>query len=130
MRATETLMRMDLRRRRAQLLMHMVMDAVDPFLCDHDPEIGNPRRRLHDALFRTFMEQGVEVLTDHEREQHGLPARGPDGWTTEELVELERKRLEALARPLAPLIVTREMLADVSVSGKLSLHPIDDRTSG
>jgi hypothetical protein len=95
MSATDQMLRIDLRRRRAEVLCHGVMQAIDPYL-DRDAS----RRDIYEALMKLFHQEGVEVLSDYDRQQYGLPPRGPDGWTVEEIVALEEKRLEMLRRPL------------------------------
>ena len=54
-----------------------------------------------DCLTDLLMEKGLEVISDYDREQAGLPRRGPDGWTADELVALEKSRLEMLFRPFS-----------------------------
>ncbi len=49
-----------------------------------------------EALFKLFYESGSEIVTDADRQICGLPPRGPDGWTLEEIVELERRRHEIM----------------------------------
>jgi hypothetical protein len=92
--ATDAMMRLDLRRRRAMGLTAAVLrelpDHCDPHRWKED---------VHDALMRVFAGEGVEVLTDYDRTTLGLPPRGPDGWTPEELLALERRHLELLTRP-------------------------------
>jgi hypothetical protein len=63
-----------------------------------------PHRDVSDQLMQTLMSVGVEFLTDHDREQAGMPPRGPDGWTLDELMALEKARLEHMMRP-PPLMV-------------------------
>lgn len=106
MNATEMSMRMNLRQRRAQILAAHVMEKLRGHL--YEDRERDTLRDVHDILMQTFMEQGVEVLTDYDREQNGLPARGPDGWTTEELLALERRRLEILTRPMPAMIITEK----------------------
>lgn len=94
--------RINLRRARADSVAARLLQEIAPYLKDDDRE---PWRRLaSEAMIKLLCDEGVEVLTDHERERLGLPARGPDGWTAEELVALEQQRLEVLSRPLfAPI---------------------------
>lgn len=91
--------RVDLRRRRAESLAHTIFSQLQHYI---------PRANEREAfkeLLAVLEQQGVEVLTDQLREDAGLPARGPDGWTVDELLELEKKRLELISRPLAPVTV-------------------------
>jgi hypothetical protein len=103
MNATEMSMRMNLRQRRAQVLAAHVMEKLRGHL--YEDRDRDTLRDVHEILMQEFMAQGVEVLTDYDREQYGLPPRGPDGWTMEELLALERRRLEILTRPLAPMVI-------------------------
>lgn len=99
--ATEGMKRIQLRQRRAEVMVHGIMREIEPFLRD-EPRI---LRDLYERLLSLFLAEGVEVLTDETRREAGLPPRGPDGWTAEELRALEQARLEALKRPLQPLFV-------------------------
>jgi hypothetical protein len=47
-------------------------------------------RQVSRVLFEVLVATGAEVLTDHDRHDLGLPPRGPDGWTVEELRASER----------------------------------------
>lgn len=87
--------RPDLRRRRAERLVAAIMHEAYK-----NPALDEVYRDMADVLIKVLSEEGVEVLTDYDREQCGLPARGPDGWTIDEIVALERRRLEVLTRPL------------------------------
>lgn len=98
--ATESMLRIDLRRNRAQQFTAMVMNTIAQHVDDREQ-----MRCIHDDLFKLMHDHGVEVLTDAARHEAGLPARGPDGWTAEELIALEKKRLEMLSRPLSPIFV-------------------------
>lgn len=83
----------DMRRVRAQNLMGSIMQEISPFLQD------DQRRDVHEAIYTLLWRKGVEVLTDHERHALGLPDRGNEGWTQEELQILELKRQELLLNP-------------------------------
>ena len=93
MKAIDQIERVNLRQLRAQSLAHAIFDAVRPFIDDEH------YRDVMYALEDLFRDKGVEVLTDLDRQQYGLPARGPDGWTAEEIVALEQKRFDALFAP-------------------------------
>lgn len=54
------------------------------------------------------MATGVEFVTDYDREQCGLPPRGPEGWTVEELMLLERVRLSRMLAPPPMMILDTE----------------------
>jgi hypothetical protein len=52
------------------------------------------------SLRNVLNEEGVEIITDYTRQEMGLPPLGPDGWTIEEIIALEQKRLEMLTKPI------------------------------
>lgn len=58
------------------------------------------------ALLEAFETAGVEILTDHIRQEAGLPSRGPDGWTIEEIIALEERRLAVMRQPLTHFVQT------------------------
>lgn len=91
--------RIDRRRLRLQPLLHEILQIVEKHLSDEDMR-RNAMREIHCDLFDKFHEQGVEIITDYTRQEAGLPPRGPDGWTTEELIALEQRRLELMRRPM------------------------------
>lgn len=101
MTATQMMPRHDLRRSRAMSLASAVMQKVSPFL---DAENGSAHRDAFGEIFELFLTEGVEVLTDFDRTNYGLPPRGPDGWTHEEVVALERLRLDMLLRPIRTVV--------------------------
>jgi hypothetical protein len=98
------LMRPNLRRRRVDAMVAAVLQQIGPYLSDE----RHARRDAAYALMNMFWEEGVEVVTDHVRQEAGLPPRGPDGWTAEELIALEQRRLEAMLRPLSVTIPIKE----------------------
>lgn len=87
--------RIDLRRVRAQQaassIFNLIITRYVPYACQQE---------AYDELYKRFHEAGAELITDVARQEYGLPARSPDGWTAEEIVELEKRRLEALSKPL------------------------------
>lgn len=96
--ATEQMRRMDLRMRRAQSMLHAVLQRVEPYL---DPELGNSAPRdVYEALIKLFHDEGFDVITDAMRAEAGLPPRGPDGWTMEEMVAIEKHRLATMFAPI------------------------------
>lgn len=97
--ATETMMRVDLRKHRARSLLAQFLNLVDPYLAD-----DAQRDRLANDLGKLFYEEGVEILTDHDRAMMGLPPRGPDGWTAQELWALEKRRLDLMSQPISMTI--------------------------
>jgi hypothetical protein len=60
-----------------------------------------------DTIYKLLDDAGAEIITDQTRKEAGLPPRGPDGWTAEELIELERRRMELLMQPIST-IYTKE----------------------
>lgn len=97
--ATEMMQRQNLRRRRTDELVSAVIKELRGRIDDPDVE-----REVREAMYSVFSAEGVEVLTDYTRAQIGLPPRIGDGWTTEEIVALERYRLEALSKPMTVTI--------------------------
>jgi hypothetical protein len=57
-------------------------------------------REINYDLMELCMKEGVEILTDYTRTEIGLPQRGPDGWTMEEIIALEKCRLDMMYAPL------------------------------
>lgn len=82
---------------RARALVAAVMQKIDPFL---DIEQDYVRSEVYNALIELFHSKGVDVITDADRADAGLPPRGADGWTGEELVALERYRFALLTQPI------------------------------
>ena len=99
MKATDTMMRQDMRRLRLQPLLAEILNIVSKNLSDEDDR-RNAMRQIHNELFDKLYDQGVELVTDHMRADMGLPPRGPDGWTVEELMALEQRRLEMMTKPM------------------------------
>lgn len=91
--------RLDHRRVRADRLLASIMQAIDPWI-DYERR-SDVYYALRDILYR----EGVEVLTDYDREMAGLPARGPDGWTIEEIIAWDRRLLMQLMQPPMPMFV-------------------------
>lgn len=104
-RAVERIPYQDLRRMRALALTSHVMSIVSPFITDYE---NNAERNAYDALFRTFYDAGVEVVTDADRVANGLPERGPNGWTVEEMHVMDSRIREAMLRPMPPLMMMPE----------------------
>lgn len=95
-------MRIDRRQQRVQVLLHTILHIVSKYVREDDEQ--DCLRELHYELAEALGKAGVEILTDDIRAQIGLPPRGPDGWTVEEIIELERRRLELMR---APTVVMR-----------------------
>lgn len=89
--------RRNLRQRRAAMLTAAVLQKIMPFLDESQHRVLSD---THDALLGLFMEKGVEVLTDFDRAEIGLSPRTEDGWTPDEILALERVRLEIMMRPI------------------------------
>jgi len=103
--ATEMLTRQNLRHIRAQVLIKEIMDVVKPHI--RDDEDGRYWEREKDilrTLYDRLEEAGAEIISDYTRELAGLPPRGPDGWTFEEIIELEKRRLEIMMKPPTILV--------------------------
>lgn len=84
-------------------MVHAIRQEIAPFL-----ERGADERLLMKKLFALCMQRGVEVLTDADRATLGLPARTTDGWTAEEIVALEQRRLKAMYAPMPSFILKAE----------------------
>lgn len=97
--------RIDKRRMRAMALTAQIMQIVGKYV-PHDRE-RDLQRDLHYELQEAMEKVGAEIISDYDRQQYGLPARGPDGWTMEEIVALEKRRLEMMLAPMPPIIVQR-----------------------
>jgi hypothetical protein len=93
--ARESIQRIDLRRLRAEALFHGILQHVRPYLRD-DADL----RKIHEGMLRELYDTGAEVVSDYDRDQLGLPPRGPDGWTDYEIAALEQLRLDAMTKPL------------------------------
>lgn len=98
MKAIDSL-RIDRRRLRIQPLLHEILQIVGKHLSDEDRR-NNAMREIHNELFDKFHEQGVEIVTDYIRSDLGLPPRNSEGWTNEELVLLEQRRLDLMRAPI------------------------------
>ena len=64
---------------------HVPRDSLEPISRDL-------MELLHDA--------GAEIITDYTRAELGLSPRGRDGWTSEEIIALDQRRLDAMTRPI------------------------------
>jgi len=102
-RASQDYLWPDRRHINAQKFVAEILHIVEQHFSDEDR-----RRRviriLAEELFDAAWKAGVYLLTDADRAEAGLPERNFSGWTPEELLTLEAKKLEALLRP-APLIL-------------------------
>lgn len=116
MKATDQMMRQDMRRLRIQPLLHQILHIVTKHIGDEDRR-RDAERAICNELFDKLYEEGIEIVTDHTRAAMGLPPRGPDGWTMEELIALEQKRLEMLTQPIRFIVPGRERLTLFPVYG-------------
>lgn len=105
MKATDQIQRVDKRRLRAMALTAQIMQIVSKYV-PYDRE-RDLHRDLHYELQEALEKVGAEVVSDFDRQQYGLPPRGPDGWTMEEIIALEQRRMEIMLAPVPPLIISR-----------------------
>lgn len=106
-KAFNQLMMADRRRLRSQSLLSHILHIVGMHLNGED----NRRNALRDIAYELdekFRAEGVEIITDATRSEAGLPPRGPDGWTLEELQILERRRIEAMYSTVPPVIIVKD----------------------
>lgn len=101
---TSALLRSDGRRLRAMALQHAILHIVGRHISNED-RAHDCMRAISYELFDKLHAEGAEIITDDIRVEVGLPARGPDGWTVDELFALERKRLEMLMAPMPMVFV-------------------------
>jgi hypothetical protein len=92
-------LRIDLRRMRADQLAHAIFRKVQPRL--HGEDEDRIDRDVFYAILEVLYEAGVEVITDWQRAELGLPPRGPDGWTDDEVRAMEAMRMKALLQPIS-----------------------------
>ena len=86
--------RSDLRHRRATMLASALMHEIEQLLPN-----DICRRDIYDAMFEVLHGQGVEVLTDYDREKLGLPKRDRLGWTEAEVRAYDQRLLIAFTTP-------------------------------
>ena len=86
----------------ASFLMH-TLDEMIPRACWSE---------AHAKIMEFLMTEGLEIITDDDRRNAGLPPRGPNGWTAVELHALEHARLQALSAPFAAILKTAEQMSD------------------
>lgn len=91
--ATEATLRQNIRRIKSQQIAHFMMHELRDFIPD------DCYQKAADRLYKLLHDAGAEIVTDQTRAEYGLPARGPDGWTMEELHALELRKLELLTKP-------------------------------
>lgn len=101
MKAFNKMMPDDRRRRRSMVLLSAIMQIVHKHVTFSTVE-RNIADDIHHQLLTTFLDHGVEIITDADRAEAGLPPRGREGWTGVELCILEHARLSAM---MAPIVV-------------------------
>jgi hypothetical protein len=101
-KALDQIQLIDKRRLRAMQLTALIMQIVSKYVPD-DRE-RDLHRDLHYELQEALENVGAEIVSDFDRQQYGLSPRGPDGWTMEEIIELEKRRLELMYAPMPPMI--------------------------
>lgn len=104
-KAFDQIERVDKRRLRAMALTSQIMQIVGKHV-PYDRERDILRDIAYD-LQEALEKVGAEVVSDFDRQQYGLSPRGPDGWTMEEIVELEKRRHEIMYAPMPPMIIAR-----------------------
>lgn len=110
MRVSDSMHHINVRRRRADALAVAAFRKIEQFI-DYDKH-----RDVMEALIELFCHTGIQVLTDTERAEAGLPPRGPEGWTAQELAVLEAHRLHVLIGPLQPVVFKPEILEKSNAS--------------
>lgn len=105
MKAIDQIERVNKRRMRAMAITHQIMSIVGSYIPrDQERDLA---RDLQYELMEALERHGAEIVSDFDRQEYGLPPRGPDGWTMEEIVALEKRRLEVMLAPMPPIIVQR-----------------------
>lgn len=94
----------DLRRRRADSITAHIMHAIGKYLCRHGEADG--AREVSRSLFQMLYEAGADIVTDVDRANIGLAPRDHGGLTRDELHIMENRRIEAMLRPMPPLVMT------------------------
>lgn len=94
--------RLDLRKSRAMSLCASIMQEISPYI---NPDDYN---HAYDKLLGLLYDEGIEIITDYTRASAGLPKRLQDGWTLEEVQALEKKRLEIMLNPMAPIFIKEQ----------------------
>ncbi len=84
----------DRRRTRAMPIVHAIIHIVRKYV--REDRESEALRDLSHKLFEKMHRDGAEIITDADRAEAGLPPRGPDGWTMEELALLEARRMERM----------------------------------
>ena len=88
----------DKRLARAAYVLSVVWPAIKLYIRMDDYQC------VHNAILGALHNAGVDVISDDEREHYGLPPRGPEGWTKQELAALEMLTLQAILTPVPPVL--------------------------
>ena len=104
-KAFDQIERIDRRRLRAMALTAQIMQIVGKHV-PRDRE-RDCMRDLTYELQEALENAGAEIISDFDRQQYGMSPRGPDGWTMEEIIELEKRRLEVMYAPMPPMVIPR-----------------------
>lgn len=132
--------RLNLRRRRADSITRLMLSVMKEHFRDDD-EMSYSRRyqKAFDDITEKVRAIGGELVTDDDREACGLPPRGPDGWTMDELIALEKKRLEAYYPPavivnssgvIEPLKTTFDAIGEGDVPTTRRQEATHEKTEG
>lgn len=105
--AMQETIRTDRRRLRTMAFEQEIMHIVGKHISDED-RAHDCMRAISRELFEKLHAEGAEIITDETRSEMGLPPRGPDGWTTDELIALETRRLEMMKAPMPPTLISKE----------------------
>ena len=87
------------RQARAEVVANHIIHALAPILDRLGPESVVRDKDIYRVIRETLTAVGVEVLTDHHRNEMGLPPRGPNGWTENEIRAYEERLLLAMYAP-------------------------------
>lgn len=104
----------ELRYRRAQALCAHITQIVSPAICEHTER--NLRRDVVRDLMEFLFDEGVEMITDQDREAAGLAPRGVSGMTAHELWVLEMHRLDAMTRPITMTVDHSSTFGKIALS--------------
>lgn len=100
MAALDKMMFQNLRLQRAMGLAHEIDRGIQKAAPElFDGASSRERKDIHYAILEALMSAGAELVTDHDRQEAGLPPRGPEGWTLEELHAFKRTMLDAMIAP-------------------------------
>lgn len=94
-------MMVPLRQMRAQRITSQLMRILDKHL-RHDPDIS--LRKIHEDILDMFFKADVDIVTEIDRINAELPRRNAYGFTREEMVIMENKKIEAMLKPFPQLI--------------------------